>query len=97
MNRTKCAELAQLARNGGPEVGGGGSDRTRARMTQVMNLFGLAPDIQEKILCWPAVTSGKDPISERGIRAVVAELEWGESDIYSIRDFDRCHTRPLLA
>lgn len=50
---------------------------TRARVTQVMNLLSLAPDIQEKILFWPAVTSGKDPISERGLRAVCAELDWG--------------------
>ena len=49
---------------------------TRARVTQIMNLLGLAPDIQEAILCWPAVQGGKDPISERGVRAVVAELEW---------------------
>lgn len=50
---------------------------TRARVTQIMNLLSLAPDIQEAILCWPPVTSGKDPISERGLRMVVAELEWG--------------------
>lgn len=49
---------------------------TRARVTQIMNLLSLAPDIQEAILRWPAVTSGKDPISERGIRSVVAQLEW---------------------
>ena len=49
---------------------------TRARVTQVMNLLVLAPDLQETILCWPAVTSGKDPISERRLRAVVAELAW---------------------
>lgn len=49
---------------------------TRARVTQIMNLLVLAPDLQETILCWPPVTSGKDPISERGLRAVVAELEW---------------------
>lgn len=49
---------------------------TRARVTQIMNLLGLAPDIQEEILCWPKVQGGKDPISERGIRAVCAELDW---------------------
>lgn len=41
-----------------------------------MNLLVLAPDIQEQILCWPPVTSGKDPISERGLRAVTTELDW---------------------
>jgi hypothetical protein len=49
---------------------------TRARVTQIMNLLNLAPDIQEQILCWPPVTDGKDPISERGIRNVVTELDW---------------------
>lgn len=49
---------------------------TRARVTQIMNLLVLAPDIQQ-ILCWPVVMSGKDPISDRRLRAVVAELEWG--------------------
>jgi len=49
---------------------------TRARVTQIMNLLGLAPDLKEQILCWPAVTSGKDPVSERGIRSFVTELEW---------------------
>ncbi len=49
---------------------------TRARVTQIMNLLVLAPDIQEQLLCWPAITKGKDPISERGLRVAVAELEW---------------------
>ncbi|MDB5389780.1 MAG: hypothetical protein JWM11_5426 [Planctomycetaceae bacterium] len=49
---------------------------TWARVTQIINLLTLAPDIQEKILYWPPVTEGKDPISERGLRDVVAELEW---------------------
>lgn len=51
---------------------------TRARVTQIMNLLSLAPDLQEKILFWPSVTSGKDPISERGLRAVCAKLDWRE-------------------
>lgn len=50
---------------------------TRARVTQITNLLMLAPEIQETILCWPLVTSGKDPISERGVRDVVLELDWG--------------------
>lgn len=62
---TDYADLARLGRV------------TRARVTQIMNLLVLAPDIQEAILYWPPVTSGKDPVSERGLRAVVAELEWG--------------------
>jgi hypothetical protein len=49
---------------------------TRARVTQIMNLLVLAPDIQAKILFWPPVTEGKDPISARRIRDIVAELDW---------------------
>lgn len=62
-----AADYADLARLG---------HVTRARVTQIMNLLGLAPDIQEAIFCWPAVTCGKHPVSERGIRSVVVELEW---------------------
>jgi hypothetical protein len=61
-----AADYADLARLG---------HVTRARVTQIMNLLSLAPDIQEQILCRPAETSGKVPISERGTRGVVAELD----------------------
>jgi hypothetical protein len=49
---------------------------TRTRVTQIVNLLSLAPNIQEQILFWPAVHGGKDPISERGLRSVVTELDW---------------------
>ena len=49
---------------------------TRARMTQVMNLLLLAPDIQEAILDLPPVTNGRDPVSERALRRIVAETHW---------------------
>jgi len=49
---------------------------TRARVTQIMNLLYLAPDIQEAILHLPRVTSGKDPISERDVRPIAAEPDW---------------------
>ncbi len=51
---------------------------TRARMTQIANLLLLAPDIQEAILDLPPVTSGRDPVSERQLRQIVAEVEWEE-------------------
>lgn len=50
---------------------------TRARITQVMNLLNLAPDIQEAILYLPRVKSGRDPVTERELRPVVAEVDWG--------------------
>ena len=49
---------------------------TRARMTQVMNLLLLAPAIQEAILDLPPVKNGRDPVSERALRRVVAEPDW---------------------
>ena len=49
---------------------------TRARITQIMNLLHLAPDIQEAILFLPRVTEGRDPIVERHLRPIVAEANW---------------------
>lgn len=49
---------------------------TRARITQVMNLLNLAPDIQEDILCLPNTTQGRDRIYERDLRPVAAVLHW---------------------
>ncbi|MDB5335001.1 MAG: hypothetical protein JWN70_620 [Planctomycetaceae bacterium] len=67
-----AADYADLARLG---------HVTRARVTQIMNLLSLAPDIQEQILCWSPVTEGKDPISERGLRAMTAALEWRKQHV----------------
>jgi len=49
---------------------------TRARVTQIMNLLHLAPDIQEEILHLPCVTQGRDPIAERHLRSIAAEVDW---------------------
>lgn len=49
---------------------------SRARITQVMNLLHLAPTIQEEVLYLPRVTAGRDPISERHLRTIVAEVDW---------------------
>jgi len=51
---------------------------TRARVTHIMNLLHLAPDIQEEILFLPRVTEGRDPIAERNLRCVAAEVDWCE-------------------
>ncbi|MGD9691080.1 MAG: hypothetical protein AB7K52_15585 [Phycisphaerales bacterium] len=50
---------------------------TRARVTQIMNLLHLAPDLQEAILFLPLVTAGKDPLTEHDLRPIAAEVEWG--------------------
>ncbi len=49
---------------------------TRARMTQIANLMLLAPEIQTAILELSLVTQGRDPISERQLRPIVAETDW---------------------
>jgi hypothetical protein len=41
-----------------------------------MNLLLLAPDIQEEILVLPVVTGDDDPVHERQLRSIVAELDW---------------------
>ncbi len=49
---------------------------TRARVTQITNLLLLAPEIQTEILDLPNITHGRDPVSERQLRRVVAEVDW---------------------
>jgi len=56
------AELAHLGRV------------TRARMTQIMKLLDLAPDIQEQILFLPPVMR----LNERNLRPVVKRIDWRE-------------------
>jgi len=46
---------------------------TRARMTQLMNLLLLAPDIQEQVLNLPAVGKGREPVAEHNLRWVAVE------------------------
>ena len=49
---------------------------SRARITQIMNLLNLAPDIQEEILFLPRTLKGRDPITERDIRSITAVPKW---------------------
>jgi len=61
------ADQAELARLG---------HVSRARVTQIMNLLNLAPDLQELLLFLPPVAAGRDPLTERALRRVVAEPDW---------------------
>ena len=47
---------------------------TRARMTQIMKLLDLAPDIQEQILFLPNVKG----LNERNLRPIVSRIDWSE-------------------
>jgi hypothetical protein len=49
---------------------------TRARVTQLVSLTLLAPAIQAEIFAMPPVTVGRDPITERTLRPIVAEPVW---------------------
>jgi len=49
---------------------------TRARVTQIMNLLNLAPDIQEELLFLPRTVNGRDPVRERHLRPIAAVLDW---------------------
>lgn len=49
---------------------------SQPRITQILNLNLLAPDIQEALLFLPQVEAGKPEVSEKGLRGVCAELHW---------------------
>ena len=49
---------------------------SRARVTQIVNLLQLAPQIQEAVLFLPAQSSGRDTITERALRRLAAEPDW---------------------
>ena len=69
LDRGEVASMADIARLGRV---------TRARVTQIMDLLLLAPDIQEEVLFLPATESGRDAIMLREMRAVCAAVEWKE-------------------
>jgi len=62
-------DYAELAR---------GANVTRARMSQIASLTLLAPDIIEAILDLPLIERGRDPISERDLRPIVAQPNWAK-------------------
>ncbi len=53
---------------------------TRARLTQLMNLLLLAPDIQEEILALQ-VPAGRQPLSERALRRLTESLLWADQRV----------------
>ena len=68
VNRSEVRDYADLARLGYV---------SRARITQIMNLLNLAPDIQETLLLdLDSTCSG--PITEQGLRRVSRLIIWEE-------------------
>jgi hypothetical protein len=51
---------------------------SRARVTQIMNLLCLAPDLQETLLFLPRTERGRDPIVLRDLQPMAAVLDWRE-------------------
>jgi hypothetical protein len=49
---------------------------SRARVSQVMALRNLAPDLQERVLFLPATPRGRDPVCLRDLLPVAALLDW---------------------
>jgi hypothetical protein len=49
---------------------------SRARITQIMNLLHLAPDLQEELLRLPRSNGGRDPIREKMVRPITAVADW---------------------
>ena len=51
---------------------------TRARLSQIMSLNHLAPDIQEHILCLPRLLRGGDPLQMQHILPLTKAWDWKE-------------------
>jgi len=49
---------------------------TRARISQVMNLLYLAPDIQEAVLFLPRTVRGRDPIQMYHLQPIALTADW---------------------
>ena len=65
IRKQTIADYAEVARRGRV---------TRARMTQIMKLLDLAPDLQEQILFLPPVSR----LNERNLRPIVSRIDWHE-------------------
>lgn len=51
---------------------------SRARITQIMNLRLLAPDIQEELLFLPRTDALRDALKYADIRPLTVEPDWEE-------------------
>ena len=51
---------------------------TPARLTQILTLLNLAPEIQEELLSLPRTTEGRGDIRETDVRRIAMELDWSQ-------------------
>jgi hypothetical protein len=63
------ASYAELARLG---------HVSRARLSQILSLLYLAPDLQEELLFWQRPRRGRAPLSLRQVLPITAVLDWHE-------------------
>jgi hypothetical protein len=49
---------------------------SQPRITYLMSLLNLAPDIQEELLFWPGTEQGRDPLTEKDLREVYFEIDF---------------------
>jgi len=54
---------------------------SRARLSQIASLLGLAPDLQEEILFLPRTLKGRDPIQLRHLLPIAAIPDWRKQRI----------------
>ena len=69
VRRTGVANQSELAEFG---------QITTARMTQIMTLLNLAPNIQERNLFLSRVERGRDPIIENDVRQIAQTYDWNK-------------------
>jgi hypothetical protein len=63
----KVADISELARL---------AHVSQPRMTQIMNLNHLAPDIQEELLSLPPVMKGRERVHEKMLRVLNSNADW---------------------
>ena|ERR1700693_6211569 len=51
---------------------------TQPRMTQIMNLLHLAPDIQEELLFLPRYQAGRNLLTEKRMRPIASQASWAK-------------------
>ncbi len=78
----KVRDYAEIARLG---------HVSRARVTQIMNLLMLAPDIQAEILFLPTVQGGKDSMCLRELQSICILTNWRRQREL----WHGCYSKPL--
>jgi hypothetical protein len=69
IEQDEAKDYADLARLGG---------LCRERVSQIMRLVYLAPDIQVELLYLPSTPTGRFPVSETSVRKIASLLSWAD-------------------